>query len=67
MTLDEQIAWLERRACEALRCARYADDDAWGQTDREEAAMLLAVENTLRAMRNPDPAIGCVAGMVSEL
>jgi hypothetical protein len=47
--------------------ANAARKEADGVKLREEAAVFLAIENTLRAMRDPDPAIGCVAGLASEL
>lgn len=55
MTLDEQIAWLEDKACESLRDAKACE--AFDFTDastsiREEAATLLTIANTLRAMRD---------------
>ena len=64
MTLDEQIAWLEQLACDALRSAgtaRYVylsggrGATGWPRLEleeRERAAMLLTIENTLRALRD---------------
>lgn len=60
ITLDEQIRWLGNLACGDLRmaaqirrgnCARdiALDPAPWEAECREEAAMLLAIENTLRA------------------
>ena len=60
MTLDEQIAFLQREAIEALSeaqdielnnlCSPQLQD--WAGRRREDAAVLLTIENTLRAIRD---------------
>jgi hypothetical protein len=75
MTLDEQIAFLQTLACEQLSDAQEGElynlgnpiQQDWSASLRKNAATLLTIENTLRAIRDPDPAIGCVAGLASEL
>lgn len=60
MTLDEQIAWLEQQACEALSDAQEIEvfhlgnpiQLDWAAEERENAAILLTIENTLRAVRD---------------
>lgn len=61
MTLDEQIAWLEQQACDDLLHSKKHKRFAhfYGRPDvlekatarGERAAMLLTIENTLRALR----------------
>lgn len=62
MTLDEQIAWLADEACALLASAKDAEEYAAkhfldalladGSALREEAAAMLTIENTLRALRD---------------
>jgi hypothetical protein len=55
MTLDEQIAWLEDQACEHLEAAKYTEAHllfSVAQENRDDAAVLLTIENRLRALRD---------------
>lgn len=63
MTLDEQIAFLAGEATKSLSGAAKIESapmpaavqymrDEWAQHERERAAMLLTIENTLRAVRD---------------